>query len=601
MEKKLAKLLDRIAEGIVYLDHDLNITYANIPFMKMMGITSNQGPGHPAGIIKPGDLVLVACNYVDFEDDVLMKEDLSCIGVDIRNIEKGDGVLAVGALGAPAGSAAVKLARYMASDFIVDLTCGITKDKEASLQINEINNILTIAVGQCHLEMRYQTHNAMLVILDRDTKEIIFYQDRGYTLRNESFGDIMRGKDWASKGQFYDPLSYKGKNFMDFFPDRKCLRAIRSVVNKEQDCVENIEVQVSLVYFLATVNSDGEDGVVLIFNDLTEVKQYQAILQENEKYEQAFSSIIGSSKLLQSTVRMAAKISQSKSTVLLLGESGTGKGIFAKAIHDNSSRSDKNFVAINMAAIPPALLESELFGYEAGSFTGASGKGKIGRFMSAHGGTIFLDEIGDMNLELQAKILQVLQENRVYPVGSVSPVDIDVRIIAATHQNLEEQVRTGKFRADLYYRLNVITLELAPLREHKEDIWNLVEYFLPIISKKVGKIVRQIDEDVKYIFYFYDWPGNVRELENVLESAVNMAESQTITLEDLPKRFLNFLGKRFQERSMLPLREASGQAEKESITAALELTKGNKAEAAKVLNIARTTFYNKLKKHSLIE
>ena len=351
---------------------------------------------------------------------------LRLIGVDTKEIERDDAVLAIGRLGAAPGKAQWKSARNHDEDLIVDLSGELPGDTKVSLQINGMDNELIIHVNHQKLKLKYQSYDAFFVILDGHTLEIKFYQSRGYSLRREVFPEIIKGMTYRPKGASYRPEDYIGRNFRDFLPSEKCLEATSSVLSGEKNLVENIQIEVNTMFFLMSAypQIDGEgrmEGCAVIFKDLTMVKQLQRHIKEKRLKDAAFSSIVGSSDAMRQTIEIASKISHTRSTVLILGESGTGKGLFARAIHDNSKNRAKSFVPINMAAIPPNLLESELFGYAAGAFTGAGPKGKIGLFKAADGGTVFLDEIGDMDLNLQAKILQVLQEGIIYPVGSVLP------------------------------------------------------------------------------------------------------------------------------------------------------------------------------------
>lgn len=250
----------------------------------------------------------------------------------------------------------------------------------------------------------------------------------------------------------------------------------------------------------------------------------------------SFDSIIGSSNCLEEVKVEAKKASKSTSTVLIQGESGTGKELFARAVHFNSNRAKRPFIPINCAAIPEQLLESEFFGYEDGAFTGARRGGTSGKFELANMGTIFLDEIGDMPIHLQAKLLRVLQEHVIEKVGGKESIPIDVRIIAATNKELEKKVLEGEFRQDLFYRLNVIPLNIPPLRERKEDIVILVDYLLDKCNTKLEKHINNIDNSSLEVFMNYQWPGNVRELENTIEYAVNMCGSGIIGVTDLPKK-----------------------------------------------------------------
>ncbi|NOX54011.1 MAG: AAA domain-containing protein [Planctomycetes bacterium] len=247
--------------------------------------------------------------------------------------------------------------------------------------------------------------------------------------------------------------------------------------------------------------------------------------------------IKGSSPAIQKVLGMARKVAGSEASVLILGESGTGKEVLAQVIHENSPRKSGPFVPVHCAALSPSLLESELFGHVKGAFTGAH-RDRMGRFEMANGGTLFLDEIGDISLETQVKLLRVLQTRSFEPVGGTRTVHVDVRLITATHQDLRRLIQAGRFREDLYYRLNVITLELPPLRDRKEDIFELALHFLQRAARRAGKKITHIDDDALEALHRYDWPGNIRELENAVERAVVLAEDTRITLRDLPSEIV---------------------------------------------------------------
>jgi formate hydrogenlyase transcriptional activator len=243
-----------------------------------------------------------------------------------------------------------------------------------------------------------------------------------------------------------------------------------------------------------------------------------------------FEDIVGSSEALGEVLRQVAKVAHSDSTVLILGETGTGKELIARAIHRRSNRAERAFIGMNCAAIPPSLVASELFGYEKGAFTGATQR-RLGRFEAANGGTIFLDEVGDLPPEIQIALLRVLQEHEIERVGSNKPIPVDVRVLSATHRDLNALVAEGKFRQDLMYRLNVVPIEMPSLRERAADIPLLVEYFIDSFGKKIGKKFRIIDKQTLKLFQAYTWPGNIRELQNVIERAVILSDGDTFSVD----------------------------------------------------------------------
>nr|WP_252187700.1 sigma 54-interacting transcriptional regulator [Anaeromonas frigoriresistens] len=327
-----------------------------------------------------------------------------------------------------------------------------------------------------------------------------------------------------------------------------------------------------------------------------ELKQYKGELTKLNKSKYTFENIIGKSKKITHTIKLAKKASQTDSNVLILGESGTGKELLAHAIHNDSTRNFGPFVKVNCAAIPSELLESELFGYEDGAFTGAKKGGKIGKFELADGGTIFLDEIGDMPLTMQSKLLRVIQEKEIERVGGTESKRTNVRIIAATNKNLEEMIVKGEYRQDLYYRLNVFTINVPPLHQRPEDISTLSHYFLNKLSDKYLKDVKEISDRCINHLISYTWPGNIRELENVIERAINLIEvGEVMDVDHLPQRVL---GKEYI-RSTRKLDDIVSKAEKEAIIESIRASDGNKTKAAKLLGIGRTTFYEKLNKYKL--
>ncbi len=347
-------------------------------------------------------------------------------------------------------------------------------------------------------------------------------------------------------------------------------------------------------------------GYVIDFIDKKDaIKNYNKI---NKEYKIMLDNIIGESQIIKNTKSEALMASKSTSTVLIIGESGTGKELFARAIHNHSQRSENPFIAVNCAAIPDNLLESELFGYEEGAFTGAKKGGNLGKFELADKGTIFLDEIGDMSLHLQAKLLRVLQEKELNKIGSnsnklidVMPVKTNVRIISATNKNLEGMVSNGLFREDLFYRLNVIPINLPSLRERKEDIPLLIDFMVKEYARKLNKDVEYVDESVIDTLIKYRWPGNIRELQNIIEYSVNMSSSNRITKDLLPSK----IKRKTTEQVYVETEdiETLDELERREIIKALNKYKGYKKDkdlVAKALGISRATLYRKLDKYNII-
>jgi PAS domain S-box-containing protein len=334
------------------------------------------------------------------------------------------------------------------------------------------------------------------------------------------------------------------------------------------------------------------------------LNHYKNEIKRLEEAKYSFDNILTQNKKMNYLKKIAKEAADGSSTVLIQGESGTGKELFAHAIHKASYRKYGALIRVNCAAIPKNLLESELFGYEEGSFTGASSGGKPGKFELAQEGTIFLDEIGTMPKEMQVKLLRVLQEREVQRIGSNRVIDLDIRVISATNENLEEEVQKGNFRKDLYYRLNVIKLRIPPLRERREDIPLLARSIISNLSKELNLKSKKLAPETIELLKNYDWPGNVRELRNFMERCLNLSAGDTILPEHLPSVINESIGPRKNEKRVIEfensnLSEIVTKVEIDAIINALEKCDGNKTEAAKFLGIHRTSLYKKIEKYNL--
>ena len=327
----------------------------------------------------------------------------------------------------------------------------------------------------------------------------------------------------------------------------------------------------------------------------SKVEFYEKELESLRSSKYTINNIVGKTEGIVELKKLALKAAATNAPVLLIGESGTGKELFAHAIHHASERRRYPFIRLNCAAIPKDLLEAELFGYEPGAFTGAGSKGKPGKFELAHQGTIFLDEISDLPLEMQPKLLRVLEEKEMERLGGTRLTKCDFRLIAASHENLEKCVEEGKFRKDLYYRLNVIPIQIPPLRERKEDIPTIAEHLIQTLNKDLGTNVTKISPEILNILENYDWPGNIRELSNILERILYSIEGDTIQIQHLPI-FLQSMSAGSMKLQPTLLRRLREDMEKEALIQAIRVSKDNKNKAAKLLGIHRTALYKKMKK-----
>jgi len=398
-----------------------------------------------------------------------------------------------------------------------------------------------------------------------------------------------------------------GNNINQILPQLELTKVIESGTADVSDLME-IDGIKYLIHRIPVIHEGNIIGAIgkIMFRQLHEVRAMfkQIDIKENrlanlefdphktESSRFTMEQIITNDAYMEKLKRIAHKAAKGKSTIILRGESGTGKELFAHAIHSISERRNGPFVTVNCAAIPDHLLESEFFGYDEGAFTGAKRKGKIGKFDLANGGTLFLDEIGDMSSHLQAKLLRVLQEKEFYRVGGNERIKVDIRIISATNKSLEDMVKKGTFREDLFYRLNVISIEIPPLRKRKDDILLLSELFIREMNNQIGTTVTGIEANAKATLLSYNWPGNIRELKNVIEHAITFSEFGKLKLADLPDYII--------ENSKITIELAADnllkKAEQETIEQALLEANGNKSKAAKILGISRSVLYAKLDK-----
>jgi PAS domain S-box-containing protein len=405
-----------------------------------------------------------------------------------------------------------------------------------------------------------------------------------------------------------------GKKCSEIEPTARCLQSLKTKqpIKNQYEIVQSVGVPI--VFSTNCLFRNGElIGICSVFRGISEIvslnKKVAELKHQLSQYGRgalpaSFSALIGRHPNFVQVLKLAARVAPSETTVLIQGESGVGKELLARAIHQASRRRDKPFVTVNCAALPETLFESELFGYAGGAFTGAKTCGKQGKFHLANGGTLFLDEVGEIPLSLQAKLLRVLQEGEVERLGSVKPEKVNIRIIAATNADLEAMAAKGTFRQDLFYRLNVICIRLPALREHPEDIPLIAQAILEEVNQTTGRQL-SLSQEVLEIFTSYSWPGNVRELQNAIRHASLVSAEEVIGVASLPsyllerlKREASDLGNRAAaERALRLYREG---AELEALLEALRLANNNRSHAMDLLKISRRTFYKKLKKYNLL-
>jgi transcriptional regulator with PAS, ATPase and Fis domain len=372
-----------------------------------------------------------------------------------------------------------------------------------------------------------------------------------------------------------------------------------SVVNRVPIKEDDKVVGAACFVLFAPVTSTTMQADKLINRLKDELADCKKHLTQLQRTKYSIDQIIGNAPAIKAIKNSIHNIAQTKSTVLISGETGTGKELFAHAIHQFSSRSYQPLVMVNCAAIPAELFESELFGYEEGAFTGARRGGKIGKFEFANGGTLVLDEIHQLSLSMQPKLLRVLQEKEIERVGSNKPVSVDVRLIFITNRNIQKMVNDGEFREDLFYRINIVPVEIPPLRERLEDLPVLTENLIKRLNHDLGLNISGIDPEVLHLFRLHNWPGNVRELEHVLERAANIVLSGPLTIDCFTSLSLRIKNIVLRDNNVQGLESTKRIAERNQILEALTQTRGNVSKACDILNVSRSTLYEKIKRYSI--
>lgn len=603
----LQSIMESSSQAMFVLDTEGNITHINQNAKKQFGLVNHCHAAHEAGRLAEGDIVVVADTFLGDDDGNLQPQELSAIGVRDKKIQKGDAVLAVGLYRVP-GSCGVY--KYLRSRDITD---------QFTLETEFEGFHIRVSIGGEEREARVEVDGesyaipyfmsiAQLVAIDSRTRKVKFWEEKGYSARKESIGNLFRGDSFIAKSPDFE-INVVGYHYQNFFEGKVFDDDIRRVMTGEAAQYEDKEYEVNGYALVASLLPvmDGAQvaGVIVRFRNIeymkdTILERNTAIRSAERKYREsermnfldesnAFSSLFGNSTAMASVKRRAFKLSQLDCNMLITGESGTGKSFLASAICQAQRRKGP-FVTVDCSTITPTLFESEMFGYVGGAFTGANPKGKAGFFEEANGGTIFLDEIGEIPLNIQSKLLNVIQNKVVCRVGSTKMVPVDVRILAATNRNLKQEVATGRFRQDLYYRLSAFAIELPPLRNCREDIYFIIENLMEKIRTTYGMPEKCLSGEAFSKLLHYDWPGNIRELENVLESAVALSDTdiiygEHIRLEGTPVQ--------------MTLRERLKEEERKIIQESLQQNRGNRAQTMKDLGLSKTVFYGKLKEYNI--
>lgn len=583
------------------------IELANEMAEEIFGVCQkNNHISYDSNMIEKNDIVIFVTDKFGIMDEDLNLDDLNLLGIKNVDIKKGSSIIAIGCYKNNEVEPILKILNEN-NDNILEIDVyfmGIS----IYIKLDISNNTLQIKTGTNLFEhTNYEQLNRMIIIGNMDNK-VKYYS--GKTDSKENLKNILHGDKYKEKKDYYYIPFIINRYLLESIPKNSVVDKISTAINdvnftidEGNELINNYLIHYWIYKIKDSINNDYKivlrmRKIVTCYSEiLTWIDQVEAVklnlnLVNDNDYIYKFHEILGTSSEIMSVKYMAHRASQSISTVIIYGESGTGKSLLARTIHKNSKSNSMPFIEVNCASIPESLTESEFFGYEKGAFTGAVVKGKKGFFELAQNGTIFLDEIGELTLSMQAKLLGVIQNKCFYKVGGTKKIEINTRIIVATNKDLRQLIKEGKFREDLYYRINVLPIEIPPLRKRKSDIKELANKLLRDICKRLNVEIKILSKNAISKMLEYNWPGNVRELENVLEAAVNISESNIIYPKDL---LINSDVKK-DNRS---LKERLWEFEKEIIEEKMAEFNGNKMKVMESLEIGRSNLFNKLSKYNI--
>ncbi len=611
MGEALNEILDNISQGVIVIDTEGIITTYNKKAKEIFGIFESTKISHKSDKLKKDDLVFIVDNKVGEDDGELDYKSFEKIGIYDKNLKKGDSILAFGIYKSSNNHVnenyKIIEVSYQSGEVYLD---GVYRGLKYRLSIDYSKKILEININDTIYSMNYRYAVGHMVIIRNN--ELVFYQSKGYTARNESLRYILEERVFREKGKNAQAINPIGDFIFNVHERNNEMDKFYRCATKEDNIVTNEFMNINGIATLSSIIplylEENKIGAILRVEDITELKEVieernvllknlkrTEKLLEDENIARSFKKFQGVSAHINDIKKIAYKSSKTNSTVLILGESGTGKSTLAEEIHNISNRKNNKFLHINCASLPESLLESELFGYEGGAFTNSRKSGKPGLFELANNGTVFLDEIGEMPLKIQGKLLNFLQNKTFYRIGGIEEIKVDTRIICATNKNLEQLIKEKEFREDLYYRINIIPIYIEPLRNRIEDIPILVDKLIKNLSKKLKKEPITMTREAMNKLMCLSWLGNIRELENVLERTISLNDSNVIYSKDI----LVYNTKNETQEINESLKVSLEEAEKKIIINCLRAYKGNIKACLNILEVGKTSFYDKLKKYNI--
>jgi len=611
MGEALNEILDNISQGVIVIDTEGIITTYNKKAKEIFGIFESTKISHKSDKLKKDDLVFIVDNKVGEDDGELDYKSFEKIGIYDKNLKKGDSILAFGTYKNSNNHVNENYKIIEVSDQSGEVYLdGVYRELKYKLSIDYSKKILEININDTIYSMNYRYAVGHMVIIRNN--ELVFYQSKGYTARNESLRYILEERVFREKGKNAQAINPIGDFIFNVHERNNEMDKFYRCATKEDNIVTNEFMNINGIATLSSIiplySEENKIGAILRVEDITELKEVieernvllknlkkTEKLLEDENIARSFKKFQGVSAHINDIKKIAYKSSKTDSTVLILGESGTGKSTLAEEIHNISNRKNNKFLHINCASLPESLLESELFGYEGGAFTNSRKSGKPGLFELANNGTVFLDEIGEMPLKIQGKLLNFLQNKTFYRIGGIEEIKVDTRIICATNKNLEQLIKEKEFREDLYYRINIIPIYIEPLRNRIEDIPILVDKLIINLSKKLKKEPITMTREAMNKLMCLSWLGNIRELENVLERTISLNDSNVIYSKDI----LVYNTKNETQEINESLKVGLEEAEKKIIINCLRAYKGNIKVCLNILEVGKTSFYDKLKKYNI--